>query len=192
ESGKELVSLQSATPSVSCLVFSSDGKTIAGGVGHSINLWDASTGKIKKTLQGHTRLIKGIGFSRDGKTLVSGASLDDIYDPANVQLWLWDLNAGKKTTDIKPGQAMIIRLLMVPDQKSFATASMRSVKVWELAQKKELANLRLDGHITSLAFSPDAKSLAVADTQGIVVLWDTHTWKQKGKIEGPEELMINP
>jgi WD40 repeat protein len=183
--------LESAAPSVSCLVFSGDGKTIAGGVGHSINLWDAGTGRIEKTLEGHTRLIKGIGFSLDGKTLVSAASLDDRYSPTNVELWLWDLNAGKKVADIKAGQAIIIRLLMAPDQKSFATASMRSVKVWDLGQKKQLANLQHDGSITSLAFSPDDKSLAVADTQAIVVLWDTDTWKQKSKIEGPEDLIIN-
>src|SRR5260370_16086454 len=48
ETGKELVSLKNAGPSIYCFAFSPDGKTIAGGMEKIIHLWDADTGKIQK------------------------------------------------------------------------------------------------------------------------------------------------
>ena len=49
-------------------------------MGGTIRLWDAVTGRPKKTLAGHTKAIEGISFSPDGKTLASGSS-------TSIRLW---------------------------------------------------------------------------------------------------------
>ena len=52
---------------------SPDGKTLAGGSGREIRLWDVKTGVHKWTLKGHTAFVWSILFSPDGKTLASGS-----------------------------------------------------------------------------------------------------------------------
>ncbi len=57
--------------------FSPDGKLIVGSPNaggfepKAVSLWDAKTGKFKKTLGSHTDYVMWTGFSRDGKTLAT-------------------------------------------------------------------------------------------------------------------------
>lgn len=69
-----------------------------------------------------------------------------------------------------------------------------TVRVWEVASKKEIKTL--GGHMSdvwSIAFSPDGKTLAAADTDwkkaSKVKLWDTTTWKERGGLEVPGEIL---
>jgi WD40 repeat protein len=56
------------------LTFSPDGRTLAtAGIGATVKLWDAATGKEKATLKGHTKLVAAVAFSQDGRALTSGS-----------------------------------------------------------------------------------------------------------------------
>jgi WD40 repeat protein len=41
------------------------------------------------------------------------------------------------------------------------------------------------GHLTSVAFSPDGRTRASADTHGTVIRWDTRTGEQPGRWQLP-------
>jgi WD40 repeat protein len=70
--GKQRASLPAA--SVSSVVFSRDGKTLAtGSEENTIKLWDLASGKELVTLKGHTDTVSSLAFSADGKLLVSGS-----------------------------------------------------------------------------------------------------------------------
>jgi WD40 repeat protein len=191
ESGQEVAVLENASPIVFCLAYSPDGKTIAGGIDKSITLWDADTGKIKKTLDGHQAFIRGLAFTPDGKSLVAAAGLYN-FTTTIVEIWVWDVDAGKKIADIPPGQGVITCMALTNDRKIFATGSTdKSVKVWDMAQKKDLATLKHQGGINCLAFSKDGKTLAAADGQFNVTLWNTSTYTELAKLPGPDEIMIS-
>jgi WD40 repeat protein len=191
ESGKELATLEETAPGVSPLAFSADGQSIAGGLGNSVRIWDAATGKVRKTLEGHAAGITGVGFSADGKTLVSTAATY-TFRTTIVELWVWDVEAGKKLAVINPKQFVITRLSTAPDRRTFATGSLdNSVNVWSFSGGKNIANLHHGGLVISLAYSPDGKILAVADAEPNVTLWDTGTWKEIGKIPNPEESTVD-
>jgi WD40 repeat protein len=64
---------------------SPDGKTLAKASnqdqGHSIELWELATGKLRHQFRGHLAPIRSLAFSRDGCTLVSGS------EDATVLVW---------------------------------------------------------------------------------------------------------
>jgi WD40 repeat protein len=190
ETGKEVASLENAGPSIYCFAFSPDGKSIAGGMDKIIHLWDAETGKLQKTLEGNKSGLCGVGFSADGKTLVSAASLYK-FSITIIELWLWDVDSGKKITELDPKQWVFTSLAMAPDHKSFAVGSLdKSVRIWSLPEKKELASFKAPGQIRHLTYSADGKYLAVADSLPTVALYDTANWKPVVQVENLEELVV--
>lgn len=71
------------------LVFSPDGKTLAGTGPAQINLWDVNTGQLIRTFQKTTGLpcmVEDLAFSPDGKTLVSAGKRE---------AHLWDVKKGE-------------------------------------------------------------------------------------------------
>ncbi len=160
DSGKELVSIENEVPSFGALVFSADGRSIAGGADKSIKIWDAATGKVRKTLDGHTAGASAVGFSNDGKILVSAASFYN-FRTTIVELFLWDVEAGKKLADINTKQFVLSSMAMAPDRTTFATGSLdNSVKIWNLADRREIAVFQQSGKVLGSAYSPDGKMLA--------------------------------
>ncbi len=110
--------------------FSPDGQTLVGkggtgegGHGNKICLWDAGTGKHKKTLTGHTSYITSILFIPEGSTVVSGGGYDNT-------IRLWDVATGrrKKTLNVPGG---VDHLSLSPDGKTLACSSIKTIHLWK-------------------------------------------------------------
>ena len=56
----------------------------------SIKLWDARTGRLRRTLTGHTGRVESLAFSPDGRTLATGGGGGD------TSIRLWDLTGSKE------------------------------------------------------------------------------------------------
>jgi len=104
------------------------------------------------------------------------------------------LTGGK--SDVLEGGAGEVRCVAFsPDGKLLAAGNRyHTVRIWDVATKKEIKTLT--GHMSdvwSIAFSPDGKTLAAADTDwkkpSKVKLWDTTTWKERGSLDVPGEIL---
>ncbi len=112
KTGKEVKLLEKNDCCYDSLVFSSDGKYLAGvDGGQRTMLLDARTGKVLRTFKGHKFNARSVAFSPDSKYLASGGA-DHMYSYRNGQFYsewkgddyiipLWDIEIGKKAMEFR-------------------------------------------------------------------------------------------
>ena len=160
------------------LAFSPDGDTLATAswTDETIRLWDAHTGKHKKTFTApHARYVRGLVFSPDGKTLASGSGDGTIR--------LWDADTGNEKHTFTGHSERIYSVAFNPNGDIIASGSTNGIiNFWDADTGqyiKTLNGLR-NGFIEpadSLVFSPDGKTLACGHDG--IRLWDVHTGEPK-------------
>jgi WD40 repeat protein len=131
--------------------------------------------KLVKTLEGHTLPAYKLRFSLTGDRLFSAS-----YD---TWVRVWDRN-GELLDAFQPTGAdnlpnELEGIGISPDGTLLGSIPFDGpARVWDLATKKEIANLGgTGGDVTSdIAFSPDGQFVA-ADQAGHLSLWRTSDWK---------------
>ncbi len=163
---------------IEAIAFSPDGKIVATGHSPIARLWDVATGKELRRLQGfHGR---GLVFSPDGKTLAGGGSRD---------VRLWDVTTGEVVRLYQGPKYPITALALSPDGRVLAATAPTGIPgngthywdihLWGAATGKELRRWS-DGitRISSLAFSPDSKTLACGGENRHLRFWDVSSGKE--------------
>ncbi len=167
--------------SIESIAFSPNGKILATGSNDNlVRLWDVSTGKQVKTLIGHRREISSVVFSSNGNKLVSAS-------PGEISIW--DVATGTHiqtierftghTSDISFIDNSLILAELPIDEKG------KIVKLTELITGKPLwSSKKFQKHFKKVTISPDGKSIAGANIQEMVYLWDINTGEQTKTFRG--------
>ncbi|MBY0229541.1 MAG: hypothetical protein K2W96_09700 [Gemmataceae bacterium] len=171
--------------------FSPDGKRLAVVSGDEVVVLDADTGAELARLGPSSHPARdSICFSADGKLIALGAD-SDAAKPA-VTLWSPE---GKKLRSFKFELAITVKPCLSPDGKTLATWGRHDgnglgtlVQLFDTATGARKRVLRVELMCAAVAFSPDGKSLALADGKS-VILHDLATKKER-RFDAPPKVSL--
>ncbi|MGK7932677.1 MAG: WD40 repeat domain-containing protein [Microcystaceae cyanobacterium] len=138
---------------------------------NTIRIWDLNSGQLLKTISDQVGPVTRVAFTSDGKIFITGAILDDRT------LKLWNANSFQllKATSKQPG--FVNDLVITQDGKLIA-AVRNFIKSWNLIIGQELETIKGPSlEINAIAVSPDNRTVASANKEGTVMLYDLVTRK---------------
>ncbi|MFC4464633.1 helix-turn-helix domain-containing protein [Streptomyces xiangluensis] len=185
--------LRHSTPVVT-VAFSPDGHLLAtGNRDGRVWLWDAGTGRLRKSLLAHDGLVDTVAFSRDGRTLATGSHDNTVR--------LWDTETGHLRMILRQqpqaaggGQTVpVLSVAFSRDDRTVATGGDDgTVRLWDtetghlrmiLRQQPQAAGGGQTVPVLSLTISPNGRSLATGGEDGTLSLWDTDTGRVRAVLD---------
>jgi WD40 repeat protein len=162
---------------VSLMTFSADGTMLAtecGGAG-DVQIWGVKAEKVVATLKAQSKGAWALAFSGDGKSLAVG------YGDGRIRVW--DVGAERETAVLGGHANGVLALAFEPGDRTVLSAGVdKTVRRWDLTTGKAMivtatATTRLKDAAQPyrLAFGPDLATLAMADLDGGLTVWDTKT-----------------
>ena len=160
----------SHTGQVYAVAWSPDGQYIAsGGIDHTVQVWQALTGRNITTYAGHADLVLGLAWSPDGKHIASAGS--------DHSLRIWNVRTGRKVFINRDRSGILYSVDWSPDGRYIASGnSDAKVHVWEVSTWRHL--LTCHGHTAKVhivAWSPDGKYIASGSGDTAVHVWQALT-----------------
>jgi RNA polymerase sigma factor (sigma-70 family) len=170
--GKEIRRFRGKGSQVFRVVFSADGKTLAGADSRSVTLWDIATGKRRHDFA-HTYLVGALAFTPDGKTLLTGSAYNDPV------IRVWDPVTGREKGEWRGHTVDVQTLAVSPDGKfAVSGSSDLTLRLWDVAAGKQARRFSVPMEpVFSASFSPDGKTVASAGRK-LVRLWDASTGRE--------------
>ncbi|MFF1421079.1 protein kinase [Streptomyces sp. NPDC058280] len=180
DNGKEQieeVAVLADEASIGHVAFSPDGRTLASASynffppvpseGYSVQLWDVSSSKVRKTLY-NSKEIWGLAFSPDGKTL---ATTDEEY-----MVTLVNVASGRQEDSLADETDAELRTVAFsPDGKTLAVVMGEEVRLWDMADHERRTILISDQenveNVKNVVFRPDGQFLATMTYDGTARLW---------------------
>ena len=184
-----------AIQAVRCAIFSPDGTQIAtGGDDGTIRLWGAADGRALRTLDVQAPVL-ALAYSADGKWIIAGAE--------DGRAVVFDVATATPLVRYQGHTAAVRSVAFSPDgSRALTGSSDRTAKLWDTipaevagpesddtstdkeaqptgprAGKEILTLKHHDQAVTSVAFSPDGRSILTTGLDGTAVLWLADAWR---------------
>jgi WD40 repeat protein len=179
--GKQRCRLEGSKSSVHSVAFSPDSTILVSCAEDKIvKAWELSTGKELFVLRLGYDFISTVAYSPDGKLFACAG-----WVGSGSEIQMRDAKTGKELRSLKKPNWRVSDMLFSPDSEKLCATSdfdRCSLALFDVASGKERSCdcpkwlQDDDGWITSLAFSPDSRTLAIGQLDAIG-LWDVSSGK---------------
>jgi WD40 repeat protein len=195
--GKEVRTLTDKERKVeqTSLTFTPDGKQLVSIPGGALSFEDVASGKEVRRRQFSTDILPASALAPDGETVA-------IAPGANTwKFYLWNWKAEEEPREIKVTRRPLRSICFSPDSKMLAGCGGLEpvIELWEVRSGRVVRTLDMSKEsvcAADLAFSPDGKVLAVADSgnrknfSGGLYLWDLERDRYVHKLLTPGEQVL--
>ena len=170
--GKERFAVRAGVGGTSAMALSPDGATlVAASYDTNVRAFSTRDGELVRLIEELPVAIFAMAFSPDGKYLAAGGVDRTVY--------LFDAKTWKVSQKLTGQPEMISALAFSPDSRMLVTGGFSefTVKnpvkglVWDIASGKVMRSVDASQRVESVAFSPNAKLVAVANQQKTVNVW---------------------
>ncbi len=167
---------QAHTAAIAGLALSPDGNWLASaGWDGGVRLQDLRDGGGSRMLEGHKEIVNAVAFTADGKSLVSGG-----YD---ARIIIYSLTGDVLRTVVLP--APVSALVIAADGTMAAGCADGVVVFLNNAGEIAVSVAATETPVTSLAMSPDGRTLAAGSPRGAVALIDIAARNLRFTLNGP-------
>ncbi|XP_070489932.1 guanine nucleotide-binding protein subunit beta-2 [Chironomus tepperi] len=172
---------------VMSVAYSTSGNFVAcGGMDNMCTIYDVNNrdasgnAKIVRELAGYEGFLSSCRFL-DDRHILTGSG--------DMKLCVWDLEAGKKTSEVTAHGGDVVSLSLSPDGNQFVTGSVdRTCKLWDVRDCKQIQTFF--GHtsdVNSVIFHPSGYAFATASEDKSARLFDIRSDQQIGHYDPPNK-----
>jgi WD40 repeat protein len=170
---------------VTALAWARDNRTLAsGGNDRDVIIWNADKGKVIKSPD-HPSEVQSLAFSPDGARIAVG-SVDD-------RLRIYQVVTGKELAVLeKPGSPPNIPAVAWSSDGLFVLAGRgnHTLQYWNTKTNKDVLNIPNMAPLTSVAITPDNRTLVGASLDRSVRFWDAPTGRVKLTLVADREQIL--
>ncbi|HYT91211.1 MAG TPA: WD40 repeat domain-containing protein, partial [Gemmataceae bacterium] len=189
---REIMVQAEGADKVHTVVWSPDGKWLAGGTDAHVLLWEAATGKQRFRLEGPEEPITVVAFSADSTLLASASS-------AGLPAWIWRVQDGEPILLIPdPLDGCTVEALAFhPQRRVLAVGGIDwlatggsdgAISLWDIDQRCETATFF--GGTTALAFDPSGQRVVSTSLDSSLNLWDVESQELIAELMGHEGAVL--
>ncbi len=176
ETGELAQSIKKHTDWINALDLSADGVLLASGDRNGgLWVWESQTLNEFHTLRGHQAAITAAVFRADSNILATSSE--------DGTLRFWEMNGGSEVKKIDAHPGGVTALALAQDGSSVTAGRDLKVKLWksDFSHARDLAK-DLPALPTAVALDSDAKRAFVADSQGLIRVYQTSDSALLGEI----------
>jgi WD40 repeat protein len=182
ERGSVLGHIRASASGLFSVAIDRKGKRVASGAADgSVRVHDLESGAMLHEFSGHHRLVPRIAFSADGMRLASAGGDGSVR--------IWDLTQDRLEHLIE-AHSWEVWGLAIQGNTVITGGWDGLLRTWDIRSGEPIERWEVGSMIQALALHPDGQRLAIATSDGDIILWDLKVGREDARWSASESILV--